>query len=74
MRTSLEQSNSCMTIVNLLSAGHVRVVLGPDFVAPAGIDSASSSGESAAGVDTTAPSDAPNQGQPVDGHGIPCVD
>ncbi|MCV7015283.1 LCP family protein [Mycolicibacterium madagascariense] len=57
-----------------LGAGHVRVVLGPSFTLPADIDSAPPSTVSAASVDGTAPTDAPNQGQPVDGHGIPCVD
>jgi hypothetical protein len=56
-----------------LAGGHVRVVLGPDYVLPATFDSAVAETEVAGAADA-ADAAPPDQGQPVNGQRIPCVD
>lgn len=57
-----------------LTGGHVRVVLGQDFVLPAAFDQPSPVASTADVADSTPLTDAPDQGSPVSGQQIPCVD
>jgi LCP family protein required for cell wall assembly len=57
-----------------LTVRHVRVVLGPAFVLPAGFDQPSPVASTTDVADSTPPTDAPDQGSPVSGQQIPCVD
>nr|WP_319450708.1 MULTISPECIES: LCP family protein [unclassified Mycobacterium] len=57
-----------------LTVGHVRVVLGQEFVLPASFDQPSSVAATADVADSTPLTDAPDQGSPVNGQQIPCVD
>jgi LCP family protein required for cell wall assembly len=56
--------------------GHIRVVLGADYTVPAAFGESMSSADSpshSAPAQSSSPTPTPDQGQPVDGGGIPCV-
>jgi LCP family protein required for cell wall assembly len=58
-----------------LAAGHVRVILGRDYVLPAAFDQQGSvaNADNATPDTTSSSSGAPDQGQPVSGTTVPCV-
>jgi LCP family protein required for cell wall assembly len=70
---SSAQANSAV------AAGHIRVILGEGYVLPAALDQLGSAPAAANFTDNTnsgtssEPTQAPDQGQPVDGGTIPCV-
>jgi LCP family protein required for cell wall assembly len=63
--------------------GHIRVTLGTDYTLPPGFDKADSATTPSpadatgttgtTGTDTSSPTPTPDQGRPLDGGGIPCV-
>lgn len=56
--------------------GHIRVILGPDYAEPSGLgtpDSATAVAATAAGSAASDPTPTPDQGRPVVGSDIPCV-
>jgi LCP family protein required for cell wall assembly len=64
---------------NTLEPGHIRVVIGRDYNPPTTLYSADTSSTSTSASPstgsegTTTPTETPDQGRPVDGGGIPCV-
>jgi hypothetical protein len=63
---------------NSQEPGHIRVILGPNHTLPSGLgqsDATPNANNSPADTtDAASPTPTPDQGQPVDGGGIPCVD